>query len=158
MPIRPEKMKLYPGGSTNSPEWRAMVAAVRERAGNVCEGCGVANHALGGRSPDGTFHKAQPLGEKNTRLEWPSPGQFWWCKGYDREHLRIIRIVLTTAHLYEDDESTTDIDRLRYWCQRCHNRYDARMRARGVAKRRREQLAVRDLFSPATHQNECVHG
>lgn len=38
MPIHPDRMKLYPGGSTRSPEWRALRGAILERAGNRCEG------------------------------------------------------------------------------------------------------------------------
>lgn len=38
MPIDPEKMKLYVGGSTKSPEWRAFRAEILARAGNRCEG------------------------------------------------------------------------------------------------------------------------
>ena len=38
MPIRPENMKRYPGGSIHSPEWKAIVAEITERSGGYCEG------------------------------------------------------------------------------------------------------------------------
>ncbi|MBI1202592.1 MAG: hypothetical protein GC182_08790 [Rhodopseudomonas sp.] len=38
MPISPDRMKLYPGGSTRSPEWKAIRAFILFRAGNRCEG------------------------------------------------------------------------------------------------------------------------
>lgn len=38
MPITPERMKLYPGGSIRSPEWQAIRADILERAENRCEG------------------------------------------------------------------------------------------------------------------------
>ena len=38
MPIRPERKHLYPGGSPHSKEWKAIVAAMRARSGNRCEG------------------------------------------------------------------------------------------------------------------------
>ena len=38
MPIAPERMARYPGGSIRSPEWRAFRASIIERAGNRCEG------------------------------------------------------------------------------------------------------------------------
>lgn len=38
MPISPEKMKGYPGGSIRSPEWLAKRERIRARAGNACEG------------------------------------------------------------------------------------------------------------------------
>lgn len=38
MPIRPDRMKLYPGGSIRSKEWKAFRAELIARAGNRCEG------------------------------------------------------------------------------------------------------------------------
>jgi hypothetical protein len=38
MPISPERMKLYPGGSIRSPEWLAIRGRILARAGNCCEG------------------------------------------------------------------------------------------------------------------------
>lgn len=38
MPIRPDRMKLYPGGSTSSKEWKAIRAAILDRAFHRCEG------------------------------------------------------------------------------------------------------------------------
>lgn len=38
MPISPEKMARYPGGSIRSKEWLAFRASLLERAGHRCEG------------------------------------------------------------------------------------------------------------------------
>jgi len=38
MPISPENMKRYPGGSTNSKEWKAIRNEILERANHACEG------------------------------------------------------------------------------------------------------------------------
>lgn len=38
MPISAERMKLYPGGSIHSKEWKAFRAEILERADNKCEG------------------------------------------------------------------------------------------------------------------------
>lgn len=38
MPISPERMKLYPGGSIRSPEWLAIRGRIRARANDACEG------------------------------------------------------------------------------------------------------------------------
>lgn len=38
MPISKENMRLYPGGSTNSKEWKAIRADILNRAGDACEG------------------------------------------------------------------------------------------------------------------------
>lgn len=38
MPINPDRMKLYPGGSIHSKEWKAFRSLILERAQNRCEG------------------------------------------------------------------------------------------------------------------------
>lgn len=58
------------------------------------------------------------------------------------------RVILTVAHLDHDDLGTRDLSRLRHWCQRCHNTYDAPARAAGIRARRR--AATPDLFCEAT--------
>ena len=45
MPISPENMSKYPGGSIRSPEWLAIRERILEREGNCCKFCGVANYA-----------------------------------------------------------------------------------------------------------------
>jgi hypothetical protein len=126
MPVSAEKQKLYPGGSLRSAEWRAIVARICHRAGNRCEICGVANHALGGRASDGTFHPALPTGDNGLRLTWPAPGEWAWVEGIDAK-LRIIRIVCTTMHLNHDTTDNGD-ENLKFGCQRCHNLHDAAFR------------------------------
>ncbi len=89
------------------PTWRAMVAQVRERSGNRCEG-----------SP------CYPACRAENGKPHPVTGSI---------------VVLTTGHLYPDDDThtMTDISRLAHWCQRCHNAYDMPMRHRHAAKTRR---------------------
>lgn len=85
------------------PNWKAIRAAILERAGHKCEQCGAANH--------------QPH---------PVTGS---------------RVVLTIAHL-DHDPASADPERLRAWCQKCHNSYDAPTRAaRRAAKRAQPQHA-----------------
>jgi hypothetical protein len=128
MPIRPENRARYP------KDWPAISKRIRlERAGNRCEQCGVPNYELGGRTPDGKWHKAHPTGECTLGLTWPAVGSYWWC-GSAHEHLRIVKIVLTVAHLDHTPENCTD-ENLRAWCQRCHNLYDAAMRRQGIRER-----------------------
>ncbi|EKS26509.1 hypothetical protein [Afipia felis] len=141
MPIRAENKARYPA------DWPQISASIRERAGNKCEECGVANRALGGRADDGTFLPADPTGDNGLRFTWPTPGEHWWCSmpGGRREWLRIIRIVLTVAHLNHKPEDCRP-ENLRCWCQRCHNRYDAAARRRGIQERAKAKAAVGDLF------------
>jgi hypothetical protein len=51
------------------------------------------------------------------------------------------RVVLTTAHL-DHNPSNCDPANLRYWCQKCHNTYDAPMRAARAAETRRKRKAA----------------
>lgn len=55
------------------------------------------------------------------------------------------RVVLTIAHLFDDDHATQDLTRLRAWCQRCHLCYDLHKhmaRARATRDRKRGQLEL----------------
>jgi 5-methylcytosine-specific restriction endonuclease McrA len=54
------------------------------------------------------------------------------------------RVVLTVAHLNHDPSDCRD-ENLRALCQRCHNRYDAPMRAAGRRARSRAALGVGEL-------------
>lgn len=99
MPIRPENKARYP------KDWPAISRAIRDRAGNKCEECGVENYSI----RDGS------------------------------------KIVLTVAHLDHTPENC-EPENLKAWCQRCHNRYDAPMRAQGIKDRKRKAAAVGDLF------------
>lgn len=141
MPIRPENRDRYPR------DWPEISARIRQRAGNRCEECGVKNYALGGRDEQGTFWEATPKGDKMARLEWPEPGETWWCScGPQVRKLRIIRIVLTVAHLDHTPENCAD-DNLKALCQRCHNRLDAAERRRGIRERAHAACAAGDLFT-----------
>ena len=122
MPIKPENKARYP------KDWPVISQRIRARAGNKCEQCGLRNGILGGRL-DGEWFDAMPLGEKLLRLEWPKPGDVSWCYlGERREQLRIIRIVLTVAHMDHTPENCAD-DNLKAMCQRCHLTYDAKHHA-----------------------------
>ncbi len=138
MPIRPENRARYP------KDWPAISRRIRfERAGNKCEDCGVPNYELGGRD-DGKWHKARILG---CDRKLPEPGTWAWCDG--DKHLRIVRIILTVAHLDHIPEHCED-DNLKALCQRCHNLYDAAMRRAGIRERARKASAAGDLFGEIT--------
>jgi hypothetical protein len=138
MPIRPENRLRYP------KDWPSISQDVRQRAGNRCEECGVENHRLGGRSPDGRFWPAHPAGESSLGLMWPRPGEHSWCSGWP-DQLKIIRIVLTVAHLDHQPENCAPKN-LKALCQRCHLRLDAKSKAERRLARNREALACKELF------------
>lgn len=110
MPIRPENRARYP------KNWRQIVASIRERSGNRCEG-----------SP------AYPDCREENGKPHSATGSV---------------VVLTVAHLDHLPENCAE-DNLRHWCQRCHNTYDAPIRARGVKARRRATAALGDLLLAA---------
>lgn len=144
MPIRPENVDRYP------PDWPQIRERILRRAGNCCERCGVANRAIGGRDDKGTFCPAVPE-EQMLRLVWPKPGTVSVCAppaGQPWERLRIIRIVLTIAHLNHLIEDCSD-ENLQALCQRCHLAHDAEHHARTRYQTRRVGLAAADLFEDA---------
>lgn len=144
MPIRPERKGLYP------PEWPAISLRERNRAGWRCEECGVPNGELGGRLPDGQWLKALPTGTNGLSLAWPKPREWGWCSdGSRREWLKIVRIVLTVAHL-DHDPRHCEPSNLRVWCQYHHLRYDAKSKAERRKERDRLASADRDLFDKVT--------
>ncbi|MDQ5904731.1 MAG: hypothetical protein QG672_2325 [Pseudomonadota bacterium] len=123
MPIRPENRSRYP------KNWKSeIVPRIRARSGNRCECTGQCGGAHTGPS-DGTL-----IGRRCSRLN-----------GMPIDAIEGQKIVLTVAHLDHQPENCAD-DNLLHLCQRCHNRYDAPMRRRGIAERARAQRASGDLF------------
>lgn len=133
MPIKPENRALYPA---NWPEIRERI---RVRSGNCCERCGVANGAVGYRNDDGSFVMlGRSPEEAGTAIEAAH------CDGH-----KIIRIVLTVAHLDDPDPANCADTNLGHLCQRCHNIHDAPMRAQHARETRRSGRAIADLFEAA---------
>jgi len=54
-------------------------------------------------------------------------------------------VVLTIAHLDHTPENC-DPENLRALCQRCHNEYDAPVRAAGIKRRRHEKAGQEELL------------
>ena len=143
MPIRLENKARYP------VDWREISQAVRDEAGNRCESCGVRNGAMIFRGS----HDLRPAWryETDTVFE-PSrcafdgtviPGTTW--DDFEARRGGPVKVVLTVAHLDHRPENCARKN-LRAWCQRCHNAYDAPMRACGIAERRKSARATRDMF------------
>lgn len=110
MPFRKER---YPA------DWKRISSKIRERDHNRCKFCGVRNHAVGYRDRDGAFHVSEGMQQEADMLD----GR------------RLIRIVLTVAHL-DHDTSNNDPDNLAALCQRCHLRYDAALHAANASTTR----------------------
>lgn len=129
MPIRPENKALYP---KNWPEIRAKILL---RAHDRCESCQSPNHQKIYRDAENQWHHIDPRG-----------GSDRTC--YDDQGIprKVIRIVLTIAHLYHNPRHSQD-ENLASLCQRCHNRLDVPDRIAGRRRRYHQAAAIGDLFS-----------
>lgn len=143
MPIRVERLKYYPGGSIKSPEWRATRERIGKRSGWKCEICGaphmtiVARGSYGGRDAymivdTGEVFDAE-TGLKMATMKLSAFGAY-----------RVLKIVLTVAHL-DHDESSTDDANLAHLCQRHHLRLDAKHHQRNAARTRRNRGGQLDM-------------
>lgn len=135
MPIRSENMAKYPGGSIRSPEWLAIRERIRARAGDCCEECGIANRQIGIRWGDGFY--VTPPGDLGGRATIEVDGII--VNG------KVIQIVCTVAHFDGKLVDHSD-DNLRFWCQRCHNRHDAKSRQISASITRHEKNGQLDLI------------
>jgi hypothetical protein len=122
MPIRPENRARYP------KDWPDIRARIRERSGNRCECTGQCGRSHMQRGLEGHTERCgvwngMPIDE----IEGP-------C------------IVLTVAHLDHTPEHCAD-DNLLHLCQKCHNRYDAPVRAAGIRARRPRRARQRRSIS-----------
>jgi hypothetical protein len=100
-------------------DWEAISKRIRERAGNCCEWCGLANGSYGYRDDKGEFHQCEPS-QTGVLIEMGERNFFF--------------IVLTVAHLgapHADgrpgdvhDKMDCRDENLAALCQRCHLNYD----------------------------------
>ena len=118
----PFNRKLYP------KNWPDISAAIRRRAGNICEFCGVENGAKGWRDRFGEFHQLRELATASVRDLRLMTGK------------RIIAIVLTVAHL-DHNPANCDPDNLKALCQMCHLRYDLKHHQRNASHTRAVRCA-----------------
>jgi hypothetical protein len=115
MPIRPEMKHLYPP----KKEWEELRAARLKVQHNECLWC----HAPNGRN----------VIRKKGTIDWR-----WDFGAYTSREWRKVKIVLTIAHLNHDptDNRPENTPAL---CQLCHNRHDAKHRARERVRREDER-------------------
>jgi hypothetical protein len=135
MPIRPENRHRYP------KDWPAIRQRILQRARWRCEhpGCGAAHHAEG-YWRDGQF---APM-SRALRDAGCKPGSTIQCD--TGETLKILKIVLTIAHLDHTPENCAD-DNLRAWCQRHHLAYDAKHHQVTAYRTRKAAARTADLFA-----------
>jgi hypothetical protein len=128
MPIRPENRARYPAN------WPDIVAQVRERSGDCCEGspaypdCRVPNGAVGYRTEGRWVQLGGSIDEAGLAIDAAVEDGF-----------KVTRIVLTTGHLDHVPENC-ELSNLRHWCQRCHLHYDREHHAETAYATRRARL------------------
>jgi len=101
------------------PNWKSEIRPrILERENHCCKDCGVKNYSLGVRDNDGSFKEVQDV----------KRGEFI---DYYGQSLKVIKIVLTIAHLDHDEENMdVEDERLAALCQKCHLNYDKEEKAR----------------------------
>ena len=104
---------------------------ILERAHNKCEWCRVENYAVGARDIDGEWWNEDDI-------DGLQSDQGYYLFG---EYPKIVKIVLTIAHLHEPDPMNCADDNLAALCQRCHLNHD---RPHHLAKQRFNRLERKD--------------
>lgn len=134
MPIRPENLLRYP------PDWPQIRDRILQRASHRCEwdGCDVPHRSEGYWRGDDWVRMPPALREAGYKV-----GDVVACS--DGTELKLIRIILTIAHLDHTPENCAD-DNLRAWCQRHHLRYDAKHHAQTAYATRRARANTLELF------------
>lgn len=131
MPIRVEMRARHPD------EWPQIRARILVRDKHCCAHCGVPNHVWVHRDAAGEI-----LGQTMNQ----EIAQTWMVWLDEAAGHRVVRIVLTIAHLHDPDPGNCSDDNLAALCQRCHNVLDAPMRARNAYMTRRKCKAAGELF------------
>lgn len=139
MPIRDSEKARYP------KDWKAISKRVRDAAGNRCQKCGAENGSFVDRGAKGTTHEGLYM-TFDGRVHDAETGEYLgMCRGSEWNGEKIVRIVLTVAHLDHQPENCAD-ENLRAWCQRCHLTYDAAHHAKNGNATRRGRKAIGDLL------------
>lgn len=119
MPILPENKARYP------KNWKEISYNIRvNRAKNRCEVCGLKNHSIIKRLPDGFTRPPSPLEweQIHNRIKYSHSNLFESLK-----YFGFIKVVLTVAHLDHTPENC-EPHNLKALCQKCHNNYDMQHR------------------------------
>jgi hypothetical protein len=140
VPIRADLRHYY------GRDWRIVVRPrILARAENRCEQCGVPNHTKVKRIRGFWLEEGASWAFGAFR-RWRTPaGGDWHKEGDPAGRVRVVRIVLTIAHLNHKAGDDRD-ENLRAWCQWCHLHHDAVHHAESRAIRKD---AARPLLAKA---------
>jgi hypothetical protein len=161
MPIKKENTARYPAN------WKEIRTRILERAGYRCEECRVPHHAVGYRDTEGRFvpHAGNLVCDAAGRGEHPNGQRLTYAEArvfaaHNNDHYgagrksqwtdadgnRWFVVVLTIAHVENDDPSDCRDENLKSLCQRCHLSIDLPLHQRNAAATRR---AKREQGQPA---------
>ena len=139
MPIKPENRGLYPAN------WKTEIRPrILARAGDKCERCKAPNGVVicrGEGKDEGTY--MLPEGDV---FDATTGEHLGLARGSEYAWARMVRVVLTIAHVHDPNPANCADDNLEALCQRCHNRLDVPMRQANAAQTRRLKLAIGELF------------
>lgn len=132
-------------------EWDAISAAIRRRGGDRCEWCGKPNRALVYTLPGGWWCSVE--GDGNWRTNTGEVSGFVYGQENDRAPIRVVRVILTTAHLGEPKADGSPGDKhdkmdcrpsnLASLCQACHLGLDRGDHVLARAENRRKRQIER---------------
>jgi hypothetical protein len=94
-----------------------IIPALKARSNDCCEECHRVNGSI-------VWSVSQACWRHNKKVY----RQIWFSERPDYVHNKIksVRVVLTAAHLDHDEwNNAVPLERLRYWCQLCHLKYDS---------------------------------
>lgn len=126
----PINYKLYP------KDWKAIRARILEREGYRCKECRIRNHAKGARDIFGNWHDEDAIDGMK------SDDGFHYFGG---DYPKIIKIVLTVAHLDHDVMNNTD-DNLAALCQLHHLRHDIVQHKTNSRATRNKNKGLQSMF------------
>ena len=143
MPLSPDFRNLKDANGDfvyRGPAWKARRERLLERCGHKCERCRVPNLTTVQRGKGGSW----------------AVGEFWFSWDGTPRHLwervRMVRIILTMAHLTHDPLRNDDAD-LAMFCQWCHLNYD-KMQHRETRCNRKD--AARPLLAATVSMADIV--
>lgn len=112
------------------PDWEERRKRILKRANNCCEKCGVANGIL--------VYSVKLYGGGHEWFMWRNQAEamarcLWKIENVGEPIVRLVKVVLTIAHLDHDEENwNVEDERLEAMCQLCHLQYDIKEKLRRI--------------------------
>ena len=124
----PIDYKKYP------KDWKKIRARILERERHSCKECGAKNYDIGYRDNRGNWNQIECSHQGDAEAEWAK------SVGY-----KIIKIVLTIAHLNHDISDNSD-ENLAALCQLHHLRHDISHHKENSRNTRNKKKGLQNLF------------